>query len=354
MNLHPQPLSRLVERIPESGPCDPELSRAIDFANSAKYADLIYDAGEFQDLPLPEKRQIIEPWLSEAIIAMIYGPAGIGKTMFAMGVADSITTGRPLGSWSVNAPATCLYLDGEMAPQDIQKRLAGFSNGRRLSPLLIYSDALMNSYGLPRANLLNEDWRQAMKELLLDYEVKVWVVDNIASLAPCYEENAKDQWDPINQWFLELRFAGITTIFLHHANKDGGQRGTSGRTDNVDIVISLEKPARYSPEDGAKFVIKFQKHRIEQKYLPLIADTEFALETDEAGHYFWTYGSLKRRTKAQVLKMFSEGLAANDIAEELKLSKSRVSQIKTAAVGEGLMTKDGKLTQSGFEWLQKN
>jgi predicted transcriptional regulator len=47
-------------------------------------------------------------------------------------------------------------------------------------------------------------------------------------------------------------------------------------------------------------------------------------------------------------------MAAKDIAEELGITSGRVSQIKAEAVKEGLITKEGKLTQTGFEWLSKN
>jgi putative DNA primase/helicase len=120
----------------------------------------------------------------------------------------------------------------------------------------------MNQHGLPRANLIDDDWRKMMKALLLANGIKLWVADNIASLAPGIDENSKQEWDPVNQWLLELRFAGITTIFLHHANKDGGQRGTSGREDNIDISILLDWPSGYTGGDGCKFVAKFKKARL--------------------------------------------------------------------------------------------
>ena len=55
-----------------------------------------------------------------------------------------------------------------------------------------------------------------MKQILLTRKVKLWVVDNLASLASGLDENKKQDWDPINSWLLELRFAGISTIMLHH------------------------------------------------------------------------------------------------------------------------------------------
>ena len=43
-------------------------------------------------------------------------------------------------------------------------------------------------------------------------KIKLWVIDNLASLAAGLDENKKRDWDPVNQFLLELRFAGISTI----------------------------------------------------------------------------------------------------------------------------------------------
>ena len=81
-----------------------------------------------------------------------------------------------------------------------------------------------------------------MKSILLTRKIELWIIDNLASLASGLDENAKKDWDPINAWLLELRFAEISTIMLHHVNKDGGQRGTSAREDNLDISVLLKSP----------------------------------------------------------------------------------------------------------------
>jgi RecA-family ATPase len=317
-------------------------------------ASLIRPAQDFIRIEFPTKKSILFPWIKEYQVIMIYGPRGIGKTMFAVSLLAAIVSGKAFGPWQVENPVNCLYLDGEMPPQDTMERLKYLFGDEHQAKLFIYNDAEVTSQGLPGANLLNEDWRKVMKDILLRNNIKVWVVDNIASLAPGIDENSKQDWDPINKWFLELRAAGITTIFLHHANKDGGQRGTSGREDNIDISVLLDWPKNYQKEDGTRFVVKFEKARIQHQDLHLIIDSEFWLQPTEDGQQVWTFGSVKKQNKVQVLRMLDEGMAANEIAEVLKITKGRVSQIKAEAFNEGLLTKDGKMTQSGFAWLQKN
>ncbi len=50
--------------------------------------------------------------------------------------------------------------------------------------------------------------------ILITMGIKLWVVDNLASVAGGLDENSRQDWDPVNQWLLELRFAGITTMIL--------------------------------------------------------------------------------------------------------------------------------------------
>jgi len=92
-------------------------------------------------------------------------------------------------------------------------------------------------------------------------EYKVMILDNLASLTFGIDENIKEDYDPINQWLISLRFRGISVIMVHHAGKGGEQRGSSAREDNIDISIELSHPVNYKPEDSAAFNIEFKKAR---------------------------------------------------------------------------------------------
>ena len=66
---------------------------------------------------------------------------------------------------------------------------------------------------------------------------------------------------PIQTWLLKLRRHGISVLLIHHAGTNGRQRGTSRREDALDTVIALRRPEDYSPEQGARFEIHFEKLR---------------------------------------------------------------------------------------------
>lgn len=323
---------------------------------AATLRDVIVNADAFDKLKLPEKRTIIHPWLSEQGITLVYGWRGVGKSAFAMGILESATRGHAFGPWCVTVPVPCLYLDGEMAAQDVQGRFRELkAPSPRVHSLHIYNDHYANLQGLPRANLLSKKWRTEMKAILLDLGVRLWVADNIASLAPGLDENKKQDWDPINSWLLDLRFAGITTMLLHHENKMGAQRGSSAKEDNIDNAVRLRFPPDYVKEDGCKFIASFQKARVRHADLHLLGDTQFQLCPDEDGcGQVFAWCGVRREIKAEVLRLLDEGHKQIDVAQMVGITRGYASKIIAQASRDGFLTSKGKLTQSGLRHLQED
>jgi len=237
-------------------------------------------------------------------------------------------------------------MDGEMASSDIKERLSQLNpSPDRKSPLYIYSDAYANHLGLPRANLLSEIWRTTMKRILTIRGVKLWVVDNIASLtgSGTYDENLTKDWGPINSWLLDLRFSGIATHLLHHTNKAGGQRGASSREDHLDSSILLKQPQGHEAEDGADFIFSFTKSRFAHDDLHLIQDVRFTLRADGAGRLQWQWRYAKAEIKGEILEMIDRGTPYKDIASALSVSPGLITKTKKQAVKDGIMNDQGKL-----------
>jgi 5S rRNA maturation endonuclease (ribonuclease M5) len=326
------------------------MENAKELPKPPTLGDAIMTAQRFTSLSLPEKVSILHPWLTTDGIILVSGWRNVGKTWFVIGILDAVTTGNNFGPWETKKPVPCLYLDGEMPAQDIQERL-GKKQPDRKAPLYIYSDAYANQLGLKKANMLDPEWRNSILGILLNLGVKLFVVDNIASLSPGIDENSKSEWDPINQWLLELRFKGITTLLLHHLGKEGSQRGTSSREDNIDTSIMLKSPPGYNPEDGARFICSFGKNRIRHKHLHMISDSTFHMIPDENGNPVWSYKSTNKANKIEVLKMFDEEFTNKDIAEQLGITPGRVSQLKKEGVKDGYLSKNSKLTQRGFNYV---
>lgn len=314
--------------------------------------DCLLPAKDFTELELPKKTYYLEPIVSDSQIILLTGWRGVGKSWFAQSICDCITRGLAFGPWKAGEPANCLYLDGEMAAQDTQRRLLDINpKQEREQDLFVYSDAYMNQNGYPKANLLNKEWRDLMKNILLDYYIKVFAIDNIASLSGGIDENSKKDWDPINQWLIDLRFAGITPILLHHTNKDGNQRGTSAREDNIDLSIILKKPPNSGPENGADFIVSFSKTRVPYEYLKDMQDTRFTLGKDQNGQTMWTWGASKAEINKEIVRLLNSGKTYDEIHDDLKIAKGRITNVKKWAIKNGILTNECKLTEDGFNFV---
>lgn len=332
----------------------PPASQNKDSKTFIPFENAFLNADALLRIEIPPKKIILNPWLYERLIALVSGWRGLGKTWYGLSCFDAITRGESFGPWNTETPVPCLYVDGEMAISDIQERLRLLGHGKedqRKAPLIIYSDAYANSLGIPRANLLNPKWREALKTLLLKHQIKLLGLDNISSLAPGIDENKKLDWDPVNQWLLDLRFSGISTVLFHHTNKAGDQRGTSAREDNIDTSIMLFRPHDYRIEEGARFIVKFKKIRVSMKELRLLQDYEFRLlEVDNRVE--WSWSTAKKKNQAEILRMIDETMKQEDIASLIGVTKGYVSQVKTKAIKDGLLSKDGKLTPEGIALIR--
>jgi hypothetical protein len=316
-------------------------------------AEAVLLADDFVSLDLPPRRGILSSWLVEQSILLVSGWRGTGKTWFLLALLDAITKGEKFGPWAEPNPVPSLYLDGEMAASEVQDRLKLLTSSvPRKAPLYVYCDAYASSLGIRRANLFDAKWCEEMQEILVSREIKLWVIDNLASLAANADENAKADWDPVNQWLIGLRFLGITTVMLHHTGKGGEQRGTSGREDNIDASILLIRPKDYAAEQGARFILTFSKHRARAKDPSDIADREFWLKEIE-GRLVWTFSGTEvakkiKKNKEEIFQMLADGFSQKDIAKALDIDKSTVSRIRKRLIEEERLTPEGKVPEDEF------
>jgi putative DNA primase/helicase len=118
----------------------------------------------------------------------------------------------------------------------------------------------------------------------------------------------------------------VSVLIVHHAGKGGDQRGTSRREDVLDVSISLRRPSDYVASEGARFEVHLEKARgvIGDKAKPFEAKYELR---DEAA--VWTTRNIEDIDLSRVRELLKvEGMSIRDIAEETKMSKSKVHRLK--------------------------
>ncbi len=158
--------------------------------------------------------------------------------------------------------------------------------------------------------------------------VDLIIVDNISTLCGHGRENEAESWLPIQAWALQQRRQGKSVLFIHHAGKNGTQRGTSKREDTLDTVIKLKRPNHYVPTMGACFELSFEKARG-------IVGNEVATILCHLKDDGWHFEPIEETSYQQVIELFKSGYKQREIVDELKLSKSYVSKIVAKARSKG-------------------
>jgi putative DNA primase/helicase len=284
----------------------------------------VISARELIDTPVEPRRFLLEPWLPEKGVALIYARPGFGKTLLALGVAYAVATGTTFLQWKAPQPRRVLYLDGEMSRASMQDRVAAIEAGseQKVDPdFLRFICADTQNEPMPDLGIGFEQIR------LVPYlkGVDLIVVDNISTLVRCAAENDSESWKPVQQWVLDQRRANRSVLFVHHANKRGGSRGTSRREDVADTVISLTRPADYQSSEGARFVIQFEKARgfAGEDAEPL----EARYETAE-GAARWTWKPVVDEVYERASELFEVGKSVRTVAAELDISKSTAGRLR--------------------------
>jgi putative DNA primase/helicase len=262
---------------------------------------------------------------------MVYAGRGIGKTFFSLSVGLAVASGGQFLKWQAEKQKGVLLIDGEMPGAVLQERTAAFVAALPTPPVnfqIITPDMQPDhrSIDLSRA----ED--QENIEQYLD-GISLIIVDNISTLCRTGRENEGEGWLPVQGWALQQRAKGRSVLFIHHAGKDGDQRGTSKREDILDTSIALRRPAQYEPDQGAVFEIHFKKSR--GIYGEDVEPIEASLITAEDGSMTWAYRSVDLSTYDKVVGLLKEGLSITEIAIELAINKSNASRHAKKAKANG-------------------
>ena len=307
------------------------MSEAVEQGSSGLSVALI-EYSDLLTLEISERRRHLS-WLPEASSALAYGPRGVGKTMWGLGLTTALVTGEPFLRWPVTGPVGCLYIDGEMQIDELRARATALLSTPPKAPLLFLTSDLAY-HRLNRDLVLTSDATREEVATLLDQHPKIRLVilDNISTLFCGIDEDRKRDWEPIAAWLIRLRHRGLATVLIHHSGKGGQQRGTSGREDSLDTVIQLDRPAGYDPREGCHFELRFTKSRSVKG--EDVAPLDVTL-TEQEGQLRWAYKTLEESRFDQVKRLLEEGVTSpTEIAEELGITKGYASKLVRKAKAE--------------------
>src|SRR6516164_1658067 len=301
---------------------------------------------DFLNLDIPPREMLLAPILPERSLAMLYAPRGLGKSWLALSIGLAVASGASLLRWSAPRPRKALYVDGEMPLVSLQERLKAISAGfGRDIPndafRILAADQIEGGI-----NLSSGDGQRSLDPLLQD--VDLVILDNLSTLCTTTSESASDAWVPMQNWLLNLRRRGVAVLLVHHAGTSGRQRGTSRREDALDTVIALRRPEDYSPEQGARFEIHFEKLRNRTDDRGAIA-FEVSLESFAVGGGHDAMRWSSRDLVAPILKraaaLFADAMTVREVAATLRISKSEAGRLRARALDDGLLVLDQTVVQ---------
>lgn len=329
-------------------------------ATKKPLSGFLLSAQELANLTLPALEYIVHPFIAVQSLAMVFAKRGIGKTWFTLQLAISVALGKAFFAWDVPKPRGVLLIDGEMPISSLQYRIKQLCTDELPGLLSILPSEYLWRDG-QSLNLNDEIDLERIDDLLEELEStgqapELIIIDNLSSMTAGFDENGNSEMDTMLRWLLKLRSQGYAVVLVHHAGKNGDQRGGSRREDFLNTSIKLTEVSKSNGDnvDGASFNIEFVKLR---GLRPTPDKLKVELVSGEQGGVKW------KTEGAEILPAYYEALriirdcnpkSQAEIAKTLCISASAVSQQLTTARKNGLL-EEGKLqlTKKGKAEIDK-
>ena len=162
---------------------------------------------DFIQMDLPDRKELLSPWLPEQGLAMVHAERGIGKTFFGLNCAYAVASGGSFLNFTAKEARRVLYIDGEMPASAMQERLAQIRSSNPAAEVLfnlITPDLQPLNQG--SINLSDSVCQESLRPFI--EESDLIVVDNISTLVRGGKENESESWLPVQEWALHQRAEG--------------------------------------------------------------------------------------------------------------------------------------------------
>lgn len=272
---------------------------------------------------LPPREVLLAPILRRKDLAMIHAWRGAGKTWTVHGIAAAVASGGSFLRWTAPQRRKVLLVDGEMAAEDLQGRLASVIASMPSAPEPEYLHIVaadMQDQGIP--SLATPAGQALLAPHVEDRDLII--LDNLSTLASAGPENDAESADALQEYILRLRRMGKTVVLVHHDGKGREQRGTSKKEDVLNLVLHLRHPRDYKPSDGARFEVHFGKAR--GLHGDAVVPFEAWAQSAADGHLSWKIADCEAAWLEEAKTLKAEGLSLRDIGEIVGRDKGTVSR----------------------------
>ena len=334
----------------------------------------LIDGLTFDTIEYPKVNLIVDPIIPERSFNQIYGYYESGKTMFGVALSMAMCSGRDFLGWTIPNPVPTLYVESELPGDQFRSRrnaiktdyfekgipfraehhftltqddltMAGFKYGFK-------SIAVAQHEGKDAAKDYGRKGREFIENILYKIEQRTgrkpfYFLDNMTRLATIDENKAPD-WHPFINWGIDIKNKGFAGCFVHHANKGGNSKGSSGSStigrllDTSIALRKLDNEYRFDMTGKANMQssIEFDKSR---GFGGSDASKKRIITMNEYGE--WKAYPYLKQVSFQILKFHNQGMSQKEIREihkELDLSAPSVDRLYKELVELKLIQKERK------------
>lgn len=296
----------------------------------------------------PVPKQLCGDLWFEGEFAFLFASTGVGKTAFAVQVANQIAGGQSFSGFPVTAdPQPVGYFDFELSDAQQLGRYAVARDG-------YYHNAFEFSPNLKRFEMQSsteffdwEDWESVLldqiEQTMEDSGAKVWIIDNITSLARETDKGkfALPLMQRLNEW--KKRGERSLMVLAHTPKRDETRPITvndlAGSRILANFADAINAIGRSATDPSIRYIKQLKARSVEARY---DGDTvamflfekrdnflgyKFIGESSEREHLRILTDKAEQERIDQALELQQQGKTQRQIAEALSVSLGKVNKI---------------------------
>lgn len=285
--------------------------------------------GQMLEITFPVDVELLGAMIIAKSIGMIAGLRGGGKSWLAMLIAYAIAAGKSLEPWGVGAGVQVAILDGEMRIASLKERLVlihAFNKDEESKATAAENLHIISRDGIT-VEIGSIDTVEGQRQIdkIIPSGVQFIVLDNLSAWTSGGREDS-NSWSTIKSWLLSKRLAGVAVLLIHHAGKNGQQRGSSAHEDLLDYSILLTPLPSSEDREDTRFSVQHTKLRDNLPELKKVSEYSIWAE-DGALHFDVAPAGFQITAHdAEILSLLEGGMSYEEIGHRLGVNKSTVSR----------------------------
>ncbi|MBD2492399.1 AAA family ATPase [Aulosira sp. FACHB-615] len=350
----PDPGFRLWKLQSLANECQPSLTvRFLDHLYTKTLASQCTSLMTYEELKIAAGKTVRE-WLLQGLVPkkttiVLYSDGGLGKTKFIYGLGKALIQGKAWGDFhSTGSKRKILYYQGDETEADMYHALSAMG----------YDDSDVNEYVRTRMNWSFENIPQLIQDLN-EFKPDFVVIDSLthANRMSIYKESEVEYARPLLEITGLANQHNCTFLIIHHANKEGGLRGSTAIRNAVSEVwrITKDNSPEATPDDRFLEIDKSRSRSSGKKYRMIFSgdDLSFTYLGEETNQ---TETGADRSAKDKLLKFFDRNrnvkYSVEELVHEVGFTSGHIRNCLSSLAIDGLISVDRKVGRHNLYYIE--